>query len=61
MAKKTVGAQAPVQEDDPFEISAPKDVLDRTLHYGTVMGDAKKKFHQDGKYFDHQGNLIKED
>lgn len=62
MAKKTtIGAAAPAEDKDPFEIEAPSDVLDRKRHFGTVMGDQKKRYHQDGKYFDHAGNVVKED
>jgi hypothetical protein len=32
--------------------------LDRTRSYGTVYGGAGHTFEQDGKYFDHEGELV---
>ena len=34
--------------------------LDKTRPYGEVFGDSPYRYAQDGKYFDAQGNEIKE-
>ena len=62
MAKK--GKETETKEVDPFDIEdvAPQgDTLDRSRHFGTVHGEDKKRFFQDGRYFDYAGNLVKED